>query len=562
MLRPNVRSLVACFGVILAVSALAPPAAHAQASVLYAPAAADDPAFRAALRALVVGAVDYFDARVGTPTVEQMLQYNCVMTRVNLPYADPVGMGNNLADFVDAGGRVILGLWCYPAGAYSLEGRIMTAAYCPAIIGGFGGAYNGDGTDCVHSLVTSYTAYDVVVALQPGAESDGTVGLERKSAVAWRGDRRVYYSCGNAASAFTGDWVRLTANMALCPPPAIGACCNLYTGECVDTSPEACEDTFYGHICAAFVTPCGNPGACCDDATGTCSDGVLEYNCQFRAVGGTLCADVRPPCGGLVSMLYAPSQPDSPGFRSALTALIGGPIDYLDARSVTPSVTQMLQYDCVLTWANYPYADNLGFGNALADYVDAGGRVILGQWTYQGFQHSPSIWARILDPEYCPVASILTSYGSGTYAGDGSDCVNLAVGSYQTNYLDEIGALNPGALSDGTFTPDGTLAVAWRPDRRVYYSPGNTGGVFGTGDWVRLTANMCTCQVPHISGDLNCDGAVNTFDIDPFVLALTSPAAYAAQFSYCDYTLADCNGDGLVNAFDIDPFVALLVGAP
>jgi len=61
-------------------------------------------------------------------------------------------------------------------------------------------------------------------------------------------------------------------------------------------------------------------------------------------------------------------------------------------------------------------------------------------------------------------------------------------------------------------------------------------------------------------GDLNCDGLVNTFDIDPFVLALTDNAAYAVAFPECDYMLADCNGDGAVNAFDIDPFVLLLTG--
>jgi hypothetical protein len=63
-----------------------------------------------------------------------------------------------------------------------------------------------------------------------------------------------------------------------------------------------------------------------------------------------------------------------------------------------------------------------------------------------------------------------------------------------------------------------------------------------------------------LPGDLNCDGAVNTFDIDPFVLALTNPAAYAAAHPDCDFMLADINGDGLVNAFDIDPFVLLLTG--
>jgi len=62
-------------------------------------------------------------------------------------------------------------------------------------------------------------------------------------------------------------------------------------------------------------------------------------------------------------------------------------------------------------------------------------------------------------------------------------------------------------------------------------------------------------------GDLNCDGVVNNFDIDPFVLALTDPAGYAQRFPDCDRLLADINGDGVVDNFDIDPFVALLSGA-
>jgi hypothetical protein len=66
-------------------------------------------------------------------------------------------------------------------------------------------------------------------------------------------------------------------------------------------------------------------------------------------------------------------------------------------------------------------------------------------------------------------------------------------------------------------------------------------------------------------GDLNCDGQVNAFDIDPFVLALTSTPPeypeYYAQYPSCNHQLADVNGDGLLNAFDIDPFVDLLTGS-
>jgi hypothetical protein len=65
---------------------------------------------------------------------------------------------------------------------------------------------------------------------------------------------------------------------------------------------------------------------------------------------------------------------------------------------------------------------------------------------------------------------------------------------------------------------------------------------------------------PLHPGDLNCDGEVDFGDINPFVLALVDPGAYAAMFPNCDILNADINGDGLVNFGDINPFVALLSG--
>lgn len=69
-----------------------------------------------------------------------------------------------------------------------------------------------------------------------------------------------------------------------------------------------------------------------------------------------------------------------------------------------------------------------------------------------------------------------------------------------------------------------------------------------------------SCETLAVVGDLNCDGTVNNFDIDPFVLALTDPAGYNSSQPDCDINLGDINGDGAVNNFDIDPFVALLTG--
>ncbi len=62
-------------------------------------------------------------------------------------------------------------------------------------------------------------------------------------------------------------------------------------------------------------------------------------------------------------------------------------------------------------------------------------------------------------------------------------------------------------------------------------------------------------------GDMNCDGVVNFDDVNPFVLALSDPGAYAVEYPDCDLLNGDCNGDGAVDFDDINAFVALLSGA-
>ena len=41
-----------------------------------------------------------------------------------------------------------------------------------------------------------------------------------------------------------------------------------------------------------------------------------------------------------------------------------------------PTLSQLLQYDVVLTWSNYGYVDSVALGNVLADYADQGGGVV------------------------------------------------------------------------------------------------------------------------------------------------------------------------------------------
>ena len=125
----------------------------------------------------------------------------------------------------------------------------------------------------------------------------------------------------------------------------------------------------------------------------------------------------------------------------------------------------------------------------------------------------------------------------------------------------------PVAESDGIYGDDPLLTDPGSGDYRILGSSPAAGAgispVLVEGD----IRGVCYLTPPSIGayeippmGDVNCDGRVDMFDIDPFVAALTDPGGYVQAYPDCDCTLADVNADGSINAFDIDPFVALLAG--
>lgn len=63
-------------------------------------------------------------------------------------------------------------------------------------------------------------------------------------------------------------------------------------------------------------------------------------------------------------------------------------------------------------------------------------------------------------------------------------------------------------------------------------------------------------------GDLNCDSAINGFDIDAYITALLLPQSYPAVYPNCNITNADCNADGVRNNFDIEVFLGYLTESP
>jgi hypothetical protein len=184
------------------------------------------------------------------------------------------------------------------------------------------------------------------------------------------------------------------------------------------------------------------------------------------------------------------------------------------------------------------------------------------------------------DVQFAPERITVTG-GSGWEAGEpgtsfiGSSYIDIVTQPAGDLYfVDESVTLTVEATSTV-----GPLTYRWRKDGLDLENDTHFSGVYtaaltitgltadDTGDYdVRLQddcgpfySDSAYVLVPP-PGDMNCDRRVNAFDIDPFVLALTDPEAYALAYPDCDCMLADINGDGLVNAFDIDPFVQLLTG--
>ena len=89
-------------------------------------------------------------------------------------------------------------------------------------------------------------------------------------------------------------------------------------------------------------------------------------------------------------------------------------VDAFDARSITPTLSQLSQYDSVLLWGDYSFNDSVTFGNVLADYVDAGGGVVVAVFALDNTASSYAIQGRLRSAGYLPfVTATSSSSGSG-----------------------------------------------------------------------------------------------------------------------------------------------------
>jgi hypothetical protein len=157
-----------------------------------------------------VAKLDPFDASTATPSVALLDSYDMVVSHSDCDgYADPAGIGDNLADYADHGGVVV-------EFAYSMEnfigdqlaGRWQSAGHSPYIPG------NNDNND------VTLGSFDTTSPLMAGVTTLTSPGCNVAPSLAPGATRVAQWNNGQEAVAFKGKVVGVTASIddSGCPP--------------------------------------------------------------------------------------------------------------------------------------------------------------------------------------------------------------------------------------------------------------------------------------------------------------------------------------------------------
>lgn len=372
-----------------------------------------------------------------------------------------------------------------------------------------GGVYGGDGTNCGGRTCSGSCCLN-----DGGCIITGQVG------------------CVQQGGVYGGDGTNCDG-----VNPCSGACC-FVNGSCEVLGPSPCQSqggVYQGNRTTCSPNPCPQPplGACClpDDS---CQN-LNTFDCA--SAGGTYLGD-GSNC--LIVNLYS----SSPGL---------------------PITDNTTIFDTITVNDSFTIAD-----------LDVD---ILIQHTWQG-----DIIATLTSPLGTTINLINRPGGVGSGVGFSTDNYgNPTTGEFFT--LDDAAPFVYDTGSPGV--PVNNPVGRWKPDlgplsdfngqdtlgNWTLTVSDNAGGDVGTLITWRLVfsrpaPDICGTTDPcegQVIGDANCDGLLNNFDIDCFVLALTTDEATWNAFcntsGNCNYLcVLDINGDGSVNNFDIDPFVACLTG--
>jgi hypothetical protein len=160
---------------------------------------------RAARELPDLDAVDVMDGSSRVPSLAELSPYQSVIVVTSSAFGDPVGIGDVLADYVDAGGGVVLTLASFISG-FEVRGRFLTGGYSPFNLGtGPIGSSQLGSFDASHPIMAGVTTAsgDVLGAIQLAGGAELVASwMNGQPMVATKG--RV--AAVNVFVAFSGYW--------------------------------------------------------------------------------------------------------------------------------------------------------------------------------------------------------------------------------------------------------------------------------------------------------------------------------------------------------------------
>lgn len=252
-------------------------------------------------------------------------------------------------------------------------------------------------------------------------------------------------------------------------------------------------------------------------------------------------------------------------------------VDIINATGIgdgtgTPELATLMQYDAVIVWSNVSFVDSVAMGDVLADYVDAGGGVVVALFANTTTTTNRNLAGRWQDPLGGYIAipqgggfTIETTASLGEILVPGHpilEGVETFVNDVGIGTLGPFGAWRPTqtAVTSGSEViaryDDGKTLIVVAPNPRVvelgfhpvssavnagYWNENTDGGLimanallFAAG----LTGDDCVA-------DVNGDGMLTPADFSAWI------AAFNAQSAECDQ-----NGDGACTPADFTAWLA------
>jgi hypothetical protein len=308
----------------------------------------------AKLTAAGVTDVTVVNASAQTPTLEDLQQFDAVLTWASMAFQSSATLGNVLADYVDGGGGVVEGALVFmPNPAVRLGGRWLTSGYDVFTTGALAMAP-------ALALVAINPAHPILAGVT--TFSGGSQGFHHTLAV---------QGCGDLVAQWTNGRPLVAARTGPLGGRIIGL--NFY---------PVSSDANFGFW---------------DSST----DGAVLIANALRFAA----TDAPPPPstsnGPAVALIAADDASRVTDVRCKLeqTGLFSR-VDGIDARVGTPALAQLADYSAVLTWSNGSYADASALGTTLADFADqnkgvvqsvvnvtpAAGGALNGRWVTGGYR--------------------------------------------------------------------------------------------------------------------------------------------------------------------------------